>query len=100
VERLPFGPGLALGLAEQIPLDEREVNLGPGDTLLFYTDGMTDCRDPHGEAFGLERIKAELRGMKGQSAQQICDNLLETLKGYQKGAPQDDDVTLVAVHSA
>jgi serine phosphatase RsbU (regulator of sigma subunit) len=100
VERLPFGPGLALGLAEQIPLDEREVDLDPGDTLLFYTDGMTDCRDPQGEAFGLERIKTILGGMNGQSAQEICNNLLEALKGYQKGAPQDDDVTLVAVHSA
>ena len=99
VERLPFEPGMAIGLWEDIALDEQTVNLPPGSILFLYTDGMTDCRSPEGEPFGLERIKQTLVGYLGLSAQEVCDQMLQTLKDYQQGAMQDDDVTLVAVHA-
>jgi serine phosphatase RsbU (regulator of sigma subunit) len=99
VERLPHKPGMALGLWEQIALDECTLTLPEGSTFLLFTDGMTDCRNPQGEAFGLERIKRELGGLTNNNAQQICDCLLETLKAYQAGSKQDDDVTLVAIHT-
>jgi serine phosphatase RsbU (regulator of sigma subunit) len=99
VERLSHKSGMALGLWEDITLDEHAVILPPGSSLLLFTDGMTDCRDPKGEAFGLERIKQKLSDLTNHNAQQICDFLLETLKTYQEGSKQDDDVTLVAVHT-
>jgi serine phosphatase RsbU (regulator of sigma subunit) len=98
VERIPHSPGMALGLWNTITLDEREITLPLGSTLLLYTDGMTDCRNPHGESFGLEKIKTTLRGLSNINAQHVCDNLLETLVTYQEGLKQDDDVTLVAIH--
>ncbi|MEN9564747.1 MAG: hypothetical protein RIR73_2991 [Chloroflexota bacterium] len=97
VERMPHSPGMAIGLWEPVTLDEKSVKLVAGDTLILYTDGMTDCRDPKGEAFGLERIKQTLGDLAKQNAQQICNTLLETLQSYQDGSKQDDDVTLVAV---
>lgn len=97
VDRIPHGPGMAVGLWDDIILDERSVTIAPGDTLLLYTDGMTDCRNPQGEAFGLERIKKLFSGLTSLSAQQACDRLLDTLKAYQDGSKQDDDVTLVAI---
>jgi serine phosphatase RsbU (regulator of sigma subunit) len=99
VERIPHSPGMALGLWETVILDERTITLSPGSTLLLFTDGMTDCRDTHGEAFGLERIKATFGGLANVNAQQVCDHLFETLMNYQDGSKQDDDVTLVAVHA-
>jgi len=99
VERIPHSPGMALGLWDTVTLDERTITLPPGSTLLLYTDGMTDCRDTSGEAFGLERIKITLSGLSNINAQQVCDYLLETLVKYQDGSKQDDDVTLVAIHS-
>jgi serine phosphatase RsbU (regulator of sigma subunit) len=100
VERLPHGSGMSLGLWEEIVLDARSITLPPGATLLLYTDGMTDCRNPAGEAFGLDRIKEILAGLVDLNAQQVCDRLLETLQAYQDGSKQDDDVTLLAVHVA
>ncbi|MBI1795292.1 MAG: SpoIIE family protein phosphatase [Chloroflexi bacterium] len=99
VERIPHSPGMSLGLWDKITLDERVVSLAPGSMLLLYTDGMTDCRNPDGVAFGLERIKATLRGLVGLSAQDVCDRLLDSLLSYQNGAKQDDDVTLVAIRA-
>jgi serine phosphatase RsbU (regulator of sigma subunit) len=99
VERLPHETGMALGLWEDITLDEKTIYLLPGSTLVLYTDGMTDCRDPNGEPFGLERIQRSLYTCPGSTAQAVCDHLLQKLKNYQQGSKQDDDVTLVAVHA-
>jgi sigma-B regulation protein RsbU (phosphoserine phosphatase) len=99
VRRLPHGPGMALGLCEELTLDVGRVHLATGDSLLLYTDGMTDCRDPQGEAFGLERIHDAFFNLRGLPAQEVCDRLLKTLLDYQQGANQDDDVTLVAIHA-
>ena len=99
VERLPYRPGMALGLWDSILLDEHAITLPPGSTLLLFTDGMTDCRDPNGEAFGIDRIKSVLESLSNSSAQQVCDHLLSTLVKYQNGSKQDDDVTLVAIRA-
>ena len=99
VERLPHNAGMAIGLWEDVTLDEQSITLPPGSTLLLYTDGMTDCRNPAGEPFGLEGIKNLLSGYVDLSAQEVCDRMLQTLIDYQQGSKQDDDVTLVAVHA-
>lgn len=95
----PWSQGQFLGLLDDPIFDEQRVNIPPGCTLLLYTDGMTDGRNPEGDSFGLERLKAELGTLAGMPAQDVCDQLFERLKTYQADAPQDDDVTLVAVHS-
>lgn len=99
VERIPHKSGMALGLWENITLDEETIILPPGSTLLLYTDGMTDCRDPNGVPFGLEGIQRSLSICPTSSGQAVCDYLLKTLMDYQQGSKQDDDVTLVAVHA-
>jgi len=99
LERVPHGPGMALGLWDAITLDEHTVMLEPDSTLVLFTDGMMDCRDLNGVSFGLERINAALSGLVGLSAQQVCDRLFDALMEYQGGAKQDDDVTLVAIHA-
>lgn len=99
VHRLPHKPGMALGLWERIALDEYSFFLQKGSLLVMYTDGMTDCRNPKGEPFGLERIKLTMAGLWNTSAQSSCDQLFDQLMVYQSGSKQDDDVTLVAVHA-
>jgi sigma-B regulation protein RsbU (phosphoserine phosphatase) len=100
VERIPHAPGMSLGLWEDITLDLQTVKLEKGSTLLLFTDGMTDCRDPQGTPFGLTRIQETLAGLAGLPAQAVCDKLLQTLLTYQDGSNQDDDVTLVAIHAS
>src|SRR5215208_421935 len=99
VHRLPHKPGMALGLWENIILDEYSLFLPQGSLLVLFTDGMTDCRNPKGEAFGLARIKLTMADLWDATAQKSCDQLFDTLMMYQNGSKQDDDVTLVAVHA-
>ena len=98
VQRLQHRPGMGLGLAPDIALDEHTLFLPQGSLLVMFTDGLTDCRNPAGEPFGLEGIKQALETLETVSAQSGCDWLFETLMKYRDGFPQDDDVTLIAVH--
>jgi len=98
VQRLPHKSGMALGLWENITLDDNSLTLPKGSLLVMYTDGMTDCRNPKGEPFGLERIKNSLANLNKINAQAGCNELFEKLMKYQDGSKQDDDVTLLAVH--
>ena len=99
VHRLSYRPGMSLGLRENIVLDEYSLFLPKGSLLVMFTDGMTDCRNPKGEPFGLDRIKATLAELRDYSAQGGCNHLFETLMNYQDGSKQADDVALVAVHA-
>ena len=100
VRTFPHTTGQAIGIFEEILLDENTISLPPGGTLLVFTDGLTDCREPHGQSFGYARVQSILAGLAGCSGQQVCDALRQALTEFQSGASQDDDVTLVAVHSS
>ncbi|MHC1744612.1 MAG: PP2C family protein-serine/threonine phosphatase [Syntrophobacteraceae bacterium] len=95
--RPSYDVGQALGVFPDPLLDEQTMLLQPGDTLLVYTDGVTDARDAQSEFFGLERISKAVCDGVARSAQELCDHLLKTVTDFQQSAPQDDDVTLVAV---
>jgi phosphoserine phosphatase RsbU/P len=99
VQRLPHKSGMALGLWENITLDENSLVLPKGSLFVMFTDGMTDCRNPKGEPFGLERIKNSMKNLKNIQAQAGCDELFDKLMKYQDGSKQDDDVTLLAIHT-
>lgn len=99
VQRLPYKSGMALGLWEDITLDENSLILPKGSLFMMFTDGMTDCRNPKGEPFGLERIKNSMANLKNINAQAGCNELFDKLMKYQDGSKQDDDVTLLAIHT-
>jgi phosphoserine phosphatase RsbU/P len=97
VQTLPQSPGQPVGVFEVPLLDENFLPLPPGGTLIMFSDGLTDCRSPGGEMFGHARVSSVLGSLAGRTGQQVCDALLEALSGYQSGAQQDDDITIVAV---
>jgi sigma-B regulation protein RsbU (phosphoserine phosphatase) len=67
---------------------------------LIYTDGINDERDPDGEVFGLARTLGILQAADQSGAQALVDHLLSTVLAHLDGAPQDDDITLLAVRAS
>lgn len=91
-------PGTILGAFRRIELVDCVVQLAPGDALVFYTDGVTEARNPSGEFFGDERLlEAALAGANGQTAGAVALQILEAVTEFTAGAPQSDDLTLVVV---
>ncbi len=91
--------GMVLGLYEDVTLDEQQIKLQPGTSLLLYTDGVVDCQDIQGNFFGLEGIINALKSSNGLSAQAICDRLIHSLEAYQQNGQQYDDIAVVALQA-
>ena len=99
VSLTPKGIGQPLGIMDAPQLDEQVLKIPTQSSLLLYTDGVTDGRNPVGETFGLARLKPLLGRTYGLNAQLACKEMIESLRAYQGGATQEDDITLVVVHS-
>jgi sigma-B regulation protein RsbU (phosphoserine phosphatase) len=91
------GRGEPLGISTDPEIDEKTMQLTPGETLLIYTDGMTDAFDEQGVSFGVKRLHESLGASCHLSAQGTCDSLIELVMTHQCMVTQHDDVTLVAV---
>jgi sigma-B regulation protein RsbU (phosphoserine phosphatase) len=89
-------PTFPIGLFETIdPTDDR-VGLGPGDALVFYTDGISEARAGSGEMFGEDRLVDELRHLTGQPAAVIADRIIDVAQRF-AGGRLDDDVAVLVV---
>ena len=96
---LPEAPGLPLGATDDVLLDEQIVDFPSGATILFYTDGVTDGLDPTGISFGLSKLSEALLKRRNESAQALCEALLQACEQHRSDAPQYDDITIVAVQT-
>jgi phosphoserine phosphatase RsbU/P len=94
------GHGQPLGILTDPAIDEQIVTLSPGDTLLLFTDGVTDAFNEIGMSFGLERLRTSLGASCNEPPQQICNRLTDLVMEFQQPIPQHDDVTIVAVRAS
>ena len=93
VERL--GPtSTVLGLFEEWECNVAEMSLNPGDTLLLYTDGVTEATDASGEEFGEARLVEAFCSHHNLSAQPLLDSIIHAVQTL-SDEEQADDITLV-----
>ncbi|MGZ5317193.1 MAG: GAF domain-containing protein [Actinomycetota bacterium] len=88
-------PGTLLGFFPDPTLTDRVEDLAPGDTVVLYTDGLTDVRDGEGE-LGEERVMDLLRDCQGASADEIVTRLMTAAIDFREEDPQDD-IAILAV---
>lgn len=89
--------GVALGVVEDVAYETGTLTLLPGETLVLYTDGATDERNPAGEAFGLARLEKTIAAAARASATGLVASIIGAIETYSAGAPADDDLTVLAV---
>jgi serine phosphatase RsbU (regulator of sigma subunit) len=88
--------GMPLGLMHEMGYEEKEVVFERGDSALFYSDGLVEAHDTHGEMFGFPKLRA-LIAEHGEE-QALGDFLLEELYTFVgEGWEQEDDITLVTL---
>lgn len=87
--------GMMLGVRPDVRLPRERLELGPGDTLVLYTDGVTEAGAIDGSPFGVERLLAALGEAAGGGAQEIALAVENAVRRHQPGPPRDDKALLV-----
>jgi phosphoserine phosphatase RsbU/P len=89
--------GTWLGAMEDIRQDTPEIKLqlGPGDVMLLFSDGVIEADDGHGARFGLERLRVLMAENRERSPQEMRNAIMDTVMRW-SGRP-DDDMTLLVV---
>lgn len=96
IERLE-ATGLPLGLFCGGKYAIRRVELDAGDSLVLYSDGITEAQDGEGKEYGEERLAACLRAHGAQDVAGLASAVLGDVARFAGNAPQRDDITLLIV---
>jgi len=88
---------LPLGFSRETRYDQVKVPFGPGDTFLFYSDGLTEARAPGGTFFGVDAVATALARGRGQRAQALVDRICGEVERFSASAGIHDDLTCIAV---
>ena len=86
-----------IGLLETASFASIRVQLEPGDTLLMYTDGVTEAENRERELFEDERLKEAFSHYQDSPLEDVQNGILNAVGKFTEGASQSDDVTLVVV---
>ena len=99
-EELPHTGGVALGVMPELEYQEAHVTLAPGDTLILYTDGVSEAMNAEGEEFGIERLQDLFSAQPPSDAKQANEAVLQAVADFAGDTPQSDDVTCLVIRRA
>lgn len=96
LEVLPNAASPALGVMEDLPFSVARLELGPGDALLAYTDGVNEAQNPRGELYGTDRFEAWLKTALTRPVPELVASLMAEIERFEEGAAPADDITVLA----
>ncbi|MCW2952831.1 MAG: Serine phosphatase RsbU regulator sigma subunit [Conexibacter sp.] len=91
--------GVAIGILDGVEFEACTVSMAPGDRLLLYTDGAMEALDEAGEQFGEPRLHALMKAYPGLTPGRFVDHVYAAVGAHAGDAPQQDDITLVALQT-
>jgi len=96
IETVPSG-GALLGVLDAPRFSEHRLQLHVGDTLLLYTDGVTEAADSADLPYGERRVAAVLAGGCYNTSEQLVHALIRDVERHSEGTAQSDDITVLAM---
>ena len=89
--------GVALGAAEEVTFNQRAIPLEKDDSILLYTDGLTESFNNGGEFFGEERLIEAIHANRCSSASELLDVVEKSLLNFVQDMPPADDLTMLVL---
>jgi len=90
-------PNLPIGLSHQAAYEEMSSRLEPGDTLVLYSDGVTEAFNPRRELFGEGRLLEVVEGSNFANPEELNSGVLASMSAFAGKAKQSDDITLLTL---
>ena len=96
-EALPVSDNLIVGALKGIKFKENTLQLDHGDTLVMYTDGVTEAMRPPRELFGTKRFSDTLSSLVGKGCQEVVETVKADVAGFIGDGEQSDDITMLVL---
>ena len=94
---LPTAEGMALGIEEGLEYGVSSVTLKPGDTLVLYSDGVTEAMNGAQEEYGLDRLREVVGAASSGGAEEVTRAIFDSVREFAGGAHQSDDITCLTL---
>jgi phosphoserine phosphatase RsbU/P len=91
------GCGPLVGVFGRLDLRAEHVQIGPGDRLVLFTDGLTDAAAPERERFGLTRLRDTIAGTCVGNANETAQTVIDSVLSFQGDAEPADDLALLVL---
>lgn len=88
---------LPVGVIEDMPFVQESADLGAGDVLFVYTDGVTEAENIKAELFGDDKLVSLMHELGGGNAKKICDKVVAEVRHHAGDAEQSDDITVLCI---
>ena len=88
---------MPVGLVESAEFEVGQATLASGDKIVIYTDGVTEAQNLQSEFFGRQRLRQTVAEHQADACPLLHEAIVEAVAAFTEGAPQADDVTLVAM---
>jgi sigma-B regulation protein RsbU (phosphoserine phosphatase) len=87
--------GIVLGVEPGATYTQLCMPVGPGDTIVMYTDGLTEATNDRGELYTIDRLCADILAHRRDSPQELADSVFATVREFAAGEMRDDSTILV-----
>jgi len=95
LEKLEAPANLPLGNLDDVAFESRTITIQPGESVVAFTDGVTEACDKDGKRYGLERLETLLAGQKILSCSTMLENVLASVGAFSQSCEMRDDVTVL-----
>ena len=97
VEMMPLSTNCMVGTIEGLEYEDAKIQLGVGDTIVMYTDGVNEAFNSDLQEYGEERMEQLLKQQSGKDCRTLIDAQINDVKAFAGEAPQSDDITIMAL---
>ena len=94
----PLTDGIALGIAPDLSYKQNAVTLSPGDSVIFYTDGVTEAMNSEEEEFGLDPLSEFFRTNPPENPEETTAAVFDAVNAFAGEMAQSDDITCLVLH--
>jgi serine phosphatase RsbU (regulator of sigma subunit)/CHASE2 domain-containing sensor protein len=91
------GDTFPLGILDEVEYEETQLMIEPGDTLVFYTDGIVEAMNKQNQMYGFERLNKVVRASPAEGAEALMKDIIQDVSAFTGATPQHDDLTIIVV---
>jgi len=91
------GDTFPLGILDEANYEETQLQMEPGDKVVYYTDGIVEAMNKNEDMYGFERLHEVVKSSPAETAEALMNDIIKDVSDFTGAAPQHDDLTIIVV---